>query len=52
MRKKGLCSTCNGEGSCIFSRKSPVLYCEEFDNSIEQINRVKTKPKSKVFVKQ
>lgn len=30
MKKKGLCSSCVNDKGCSFSRKFPVLQCEEF----------------------
>ncbi len=30
MENKGLCITCVNDKECNFSRKFPVLYCEEF----------------------
>ncbi len=32
MENKGLCETCVRDKDCIFSRKFPVLECEEFDD--------------------
>jgi hypothetical protein len=31
MGKKGLCQTCTRDKDCTFSRRFPVLQCEEFD---------------------
>jgi len=35
MQNKGLCVTCNHDKTCSFSRRFPVLQCEEF--SIEEL---------------
>jgi hypothetical protein len=34
----GLCTTCNYAGECVGATNStnPVIYCEEFDNTVEQ----------------
>lgn len=32
MDNKGLCQSCVNDKSCIFSRKPPILQCEEFDD--------------------
>lgn len=32
MKNKGLCITCVNDKGCTFSRKFPVLQCEEFTN--------------------
>jgi len=32
MKNKGLCITCVNDKGCAFSRKFPVLQCEEFTN--------------------
>ncbi len=29
MENKGLCLNCANNDSCIFTRKKPVIYCEE-----------------------
>jgi len=33
MVKKGLCVTCVNDKDCIFSRRFPVLQCEEFSDN-------------------
>jgi len=30
MEEKGLCMTCSEDKKCCFTRRSPVIYCEEF----------------------
>ena len=32
MEKKGLCITCVYDKTCVFSRRFPVLQCEEFSD--------------------
>ena len=32
MENKGLCETCVHDKECTFSRKFPVIECEEFSN--------------------
>lgn len=45
----GLCTTCNYAGECVSATNStnPVIYCEEFDNFVEQkTDTAPTLPKS------
>lgn len=48
MEKKGLCNTCVSDKDCSFSRKFPVLQCEEFndrDSGVELTRRKATRCK-------
>ena len=43
MEKKGLCITCVWDKTCVFSRRFPVLQCEEFSNDGLRARSAKTK---------
>jgi len=45
MEKKGLCRSCNAEKNCLFPRRFPVLFCEEFNDFTNHRYNVKTKIK-------
>jgi len=36
MLNKGLCLNCDNEKGCIFSKKFPVLQCEEFSQGSKE----------------
>jgi hypothetical protein len=46
MKDKGLCRTCNSDKECIFTRRFPVLYCEEFSDYVSHKNNDKSKVKN------
>ena len=45
MEKKGLCSTCVESKTCIYTKKPPVLECEEFStgNHVAKSKQAKVK---------
>ncbi len=43
MQNKGLCVTCSHDETCSFSRRFPVLQCEEFNAEEFKLNVKKVK---------
>ena len=43
MHNKGLCETCLNDKTCIFERKFPVIFCEEF--AVDQPGKAENKKK-------
>lgn len=48
MNNKGLCITCVNDKECNFSRKFPVLHCEEFSTYEPGLSKEKGESKQEI----